>query len=1339
MTQTADPDDEKLSFEDVRSALRTAAESSEVGIVAAMLERVRAGNSPPWSIGEHAELGNALMQLKQFDAAGWAFEAIRGRWPQDAVGWRGGALVAAHLASWETCVRFWEESLARCHAETHQSWWLASHADALMRAGQTDRAAGIHATMRSRWPEDPAGWRGDALLALQRQDWATAAHFWRESLARTPEESQPLWCLASLADALTKQEDYGAAAAAYAIIRTRWPDDPLGWCGGALVAAKQARWEDAAEFWDRCLGPHPAEGQQRWWWTSYAETLLRLDRREQASHVYALLRAHWPDDPAGWRGGAGFVAEANGWRAAVRRLAGWKEAARRSKSADLHAEYILALLRAGLAADADRETIAFCSAFSHDKRVITLLTEVARLDGDPRKALDRLLQLGKTAPFGLCPPNQLATLLYSAGKTRSEAARILTSWLDRDDHARYLDPLFAVPRAEQTDLAELADMHRRRRPSVATRSDLRRLLVHFLKDRSYPCFEAFVTAAIEIADGREVRKLRKVAETRFPRSRLALQLRAYATAGSEPLSAEDNDFAYRWRIILPEGDFPIASQLAGRPWRRLVCVLVIRDEDEMLPHVLAHYRSLGVNSFVIVDNGSVTDPATQLKDFGELEITVVRAAGDFATARHGMFWINEILESACCDWLLFVDSDEFLAFPGDADRTIPQLLDHFDARGETAMFAVMLDAFDKGFANGQSMSERLEDFKLTIANIRFVPSLLPAWLVASGGARDIHQYLVKVPLIKASAGIRYSNNHFVTQCRRAETRGALVHQKIYRDREFFASELEAVVAHSRVRHRGKACISRHLAMAQLRLAPGPEQGFHVELTADRLLSLGYVAADREWKAKLPCRLTADRMAAAEPVQRRLVAMMKQPAWSTLGDMPFAEVLKQIKFAATSIPRPYLRPLLNAHMARIGPREVRCAVLLLIAQCLHRKRASLRLLRRLLDLLDRPSRADCAHALAEIAAAMGPDDSAAVAILDALAVSADPPRIAVNMLAEFRIRRGHFREARELFRQSDPMADDRSFVLHLRTLEHLRDWDGYLAAMLGALKLRLVPPRRSVLMSIHVFPNGDGRREMLRRFHDVLRHQIDRLDGEGLSTLLATSHLLGRKDEFLAVFGKCAAQLPKVSGRYFSRLIRADEDMVPPNIAWCVGLSRTGTTSFHAFCGELGLMSAHWMNPFLGSLITREDGDLFDVVSDNTATYLARMHGVPNGRKVIATTRDLASWSRSFMKHFRHVLASPDASFEKLREIASDGENLGWGKTWHDIHHELHFRFRDLVESYDFHHEWLRGLRRDLGDLYLEVPLDEGAEAKAHAIQRFLGETAGRATYPHVNRSIRRIA
>ncbi len=1339
MTQAAGTYDDKLSFAHVRSALHAATASGDVGAVTAMLDRARAGGTPPWSIGEHAELGNVLMQLKLFDAAEWAFGAIRAGWPQDAVGWRGGALVAAHLADWERCAWLWEESLARCPADSHQPWWLASHADALLRAGQAERAADIHAALRSRWPQDPAGWRGGAQLAVQKGDWSAASSFWRESLALTPEANQPPWCWASLADALMKQEDFDGAAAAYATLRTRWPDVSLGWSGSALLAAKQERLPEAAEFWERCLGQGPAEGHSSWWWASYADVLQRLDRPDRARNVYAQLRARWPNDPAGWRGGVRLIAEARGWRGAVRRLAGWREAVRRSKSADLHAEYILALLRAGEAADADRETVAFCSAFGHDKRIITLLTETARLDGDPRRALDRLLRLDEAVPFGHCPPSQLVLLLYNAGKTRSEAARILTTWLGSDDHASYLDPLYGVLRAESSDLAELAEMHRKRKRPFATRADVRRLLALFLKDRSYPCFEAFVASALEIADERGVRKLHELAEARFPRSRLALQLGAYVTAGSVPLSAEDNAFAYRWRNMLPDEDLSIAPQLAGRPWRRLVCALMIRDEDEMLPHVLRHYSALGVDSFIIIDNGSETDPATLLSDFGAMEITLVRAASDFAAVRHGTFWLNEILGSGCCDWLLFVDCDEFLVFPGDADRTLPQLLDHFDARGETAMFALMLDAFDQGFASGRAMSGKLEDYQQTLASIRFEPSLLPPWIMASGGVRDIQQHLVKTPLVKAAAGLRYLNNHYVTQCRRAATRGALIHHKIFRDREFFVSDLEAVFAHSRVKHRNKPCVSRHLAMAQLRMVPGPEQAFHVGITPDRLSSLGYVSADPAWEAQLPRRPASDRMAAAGPAQRRLATMMRKPGWATLDDMPLPEMLKQLAFAAGFAPRQDLRLLLNAHMARIGPGEVRCAMLLFVAQHLHKRRVSQRLLRRLLGLLDQAPNSDCAHALADIAAAMGPGDSTAVTILEALMASADPPRVAIKLLADFRIRRGHYKEARDLFRRNDPMADSESLVLYLRSLEYLRDWDRHRATMLAAFERGAIPPGRRSLWSIHVIPSEQCRQEMLARFHHAMSQQREQLDGEGLAAFLAASHLLGRKEEFAATFRRAEAQLPSICQKYFNRLIKAGEGMAPPNRAWCVGLSKTGTTSFHVFCNDIGLASAHWMNPVLGNLITPEDGDLFDVVSDSTVTYLARVQGIPKDRKVVATTRDVASWSRSFMQHFRLALASPGASFEKMREIANDWENLGRGKAWHDIHHELHFRFRTLVESYDFHHEWLAGLRRERGDLFLEVPVEESAEAKAQAVRRFLGETERRAAYPHANLSINQVA
>ena len=93
----------------------------------------------------------------------------------------------------------------------------------------------------------------------------------------------------------------------------------------------------------------------------------------------------------------------------------------------------------------------------------------------------------------------------------------------------------------------------------------------------------------------------------------------------------------------------IANQLKSRPWRRLVCVVPIRDEDDLLHGLINHYRSLGVAIFILIDNGSANDSASLLRVFTDCEITFVRCNGRFSDARHGVMWINEIVELEICD------------------------------------------------------------------------------------------------------------------------------------------------------------------------------------------------------------------------------------------------------------------------------------------------------------------------------------------------------------------------------------------------------------------------------------------------------------------------------------------------------------------------------------------------------------------------------------------------------------------------------------------------------------------------------------------------------------------
>lgn len=1405
MPRIVHPVKSEWSIEDVLAALN-AAGSEEAQTLVAFIKETHPSKLPPWTIGQHAEIGNTLMSLRFFDAAARVFEAIRSRWPGDALGWRGGALLAAQLGEWVQCANFWERCLSCSAPETHQSWWLSSYADALLRSGQVELASDVYDKLRSHWPNDSGGWRGGAQIAAQQGNWSTAGRFWRECLERTPEEAQPQWCWASFAEALAKQEDFSAAAAAYETIRARWPNTPVGWHGGAQVAARQgnwaaaaefwreslvrvpeeaqphwcwaslaealtkqgdldaaaavyqtirlrwpddtlgwrggallamqaSRWEEAAILWQRCLGSFPVEGQLSWWWASYAATMVHLGRHEEAAEVYEKLRTQWPLDLAGWQGGASLIEKTRGWRRAVRDLAGWAQAARQSQSPECHAEYVLALLRAGERERAGREVEAILTSFARDARIVKLLTDVARLTGDPRGALSQLLNLPPSTSFESCPPEQLAQLLYDAGLNRAEASRLLFHWLGPENGEDALNALYAVRRVGNTDLNDLVKRHQTGKRSFATRVQLREIWHKFLRDRSYPYFETLVSAAMEVGDRAELLKLARVAKVRFPNSRLALQLKCLVTEGSLPLSEEDNAFAYRWRNTLPETDYLIASQLSGRPWRRLVCAMVIRDEDEMLADVIVHYRDIGVNSFIIVDNGSQNDPAGLLNKIPDVEITLVRAEGEFGPARHGMYWVNEILETGCCDWLLFVDCDEFLVFPGDSEKCLLQLLDHLDARGETAMFAVMADVFDAGFAVGGEISAQIEEHNLLLADMRFQPSLQPPWISVSGGVRGLQEYVFKTPLIKASAGVRYINNHIVTQCRRAETSGALIHYKVFRDRVLFAADMQDVAVHSRVRHRGRACVSRHLAMTQLRPAKGVEQSFQVDASPQRLLALGYMSADPDWKAQLSEKLPANRLMVAKHVHDRLLREMPTRPSLTLSDMSFGDILKQLAQATSFVSRQDFRFLLNAHLVRIGRREVRLAIVLYSAQLLGRTSAMERLLQKLLASIKRSPAVECESALTAVAIAMGPHSPSALRLMEAVVSYGTPLRSAINTLASIQLKQGDFSGASKLLLRTDPLADEESVVLYLNGLRFQRDWDAYYSTIMAAFDKGRIRLRRHVLWLIHMFRDAHGRQEMLARFQLELSRQLPELEGEGLAAYLATLHLLGQYERFASIYRANEERLPRICRTFFSRLIASGTTKDPTNLAWCVGFSKTGTTSLHVFCNELGLASAHWMNPVLGRLLDEEDAELFDVVSDSTVTFLARRHGIPRGRKVIATTRDYESWSRSFMQHFQYNLAAPDASFETLKDICNFRQDLSWGPVWNEIHQELHFRFRSLAESYDYHHEWLRALRRDRGELFLEVPLGRDNESNARAVQRFLGVESRQLKYPHSNRTI----
>jgi hypothetical protein len=125
-----------------------------------------------------------------------------------------------------------------------------------------------------------------------------------------------------------------------------------------------------------------------------------------------------------------------------------------------------------------------------------------------------------------------------------------------------------------------------------------------------------------------------------------------------------------------------------------VVVLHTYNEAHRIDAFLAHYRSLGFDEFIFIDNRSTDALREHLQ--GKPGISYFYADADFRRARFGVDWINAILSKYCNrKWVLYVDADEFLVYPHSDTRSIRALTDHFERTGQQSMNLLMLDMYSE--------------------------------------------------------------------------------------------------------------------------------------------------------------------------------------------------------------------------------------------------------------------------------------------------------------------------------------------------------------------------------------------------------------------------------------------------------------------------------------------------------------------------------------------------------------------------------------------------------------------------------------------------------------------
>jgi len=200
------------------------------------------------------------------------------------------------------------------------------------------------------------------------------------------------------------------------------------------------------------------------------------------------------------------------------------------------------------------------------------------------------------------------------------------------------------------------------------------------------------------------------------------------------------------------------------------CVIAVaRNERVLLPHFLAHYRSLGVRRFFLADNLS-TDGS---REFLATQPDVVLYSVDTAyrDSHYGVAWqLAMLTEHAQHSWAVVADIDEFLVWPGCENEGLPALCRRLDADHVNAARALMVDMYPMGsldeadFERGRPFDE---------APCFDAQPCLP-WRIGSGQYSNAptfvsavrhrllpdsppnHYTAQKLPLLRYHAGVRFS-------------------------------------------------------------------------------------------------------------------------------------------------------------------------------------------------------------------------------------------------------------------------------------------------------------------------------------------------------------------------------------------------------------------------------------------------------------------------------------------------------------------------------------------------------------------------------------------------------
>lgn len=228
--------------------------------------------------------------------------------------------------------------------------------------------------------------------------------------------------------------------------------------------------------------------------------------------------------------------------------------------------------------------------------------------------------------------------------------------------------------------------------------------------------------------------------------------------------------------VLPRFVREVAEEAASvrlEPLRRLappardavVLVSVMRNEAAIVGDFLDHNRRIGVDRFVVLDNGSTDGTVERLEAEPDVDLHLVRRRF-LPPFKQG--WINRAMADYGHDrWYAYADADEHLVFDGCAAQGLRGLIAHAAGLGLRRVRGMLVDMYAPGplLGAGARAVPLAEAFPLFDSD-SYRETLCKQRISRQGGPRwrrfwrdGIAPELTKYPLFHLRAGEIFDNPH----------------------------------------------------------------------------------------------------------------------------------------------------------------------------------------------------------------------------------------------------------------------------------------------------------------------------------------------------------------------------------------------------------------------------------------------------------------------------------------------------------------------------------------------------------------------------------------------------